>query len=172
MFSRTSSNGFPQLINEPTHIQTSSSSYIDFIFTDQPNLSVNSGVHASLHTNCHHQIVHSSFNLNICYPSPYQRLIWDHKKVDSKNIRKALDLVNWESLFAQKDIDAQVVVFNETILNVFGKYVPNKYITVDNKDPVWMNETIKSKLTAKSVLYRNIFRMEDLKVTSFVSKIS
>ena len=77
LFSLTSSNGFPQLINEPTHIQTSSSSCIDLIFTNQPNLSVNSGVHASLHPNCHHQIIHSSFNLNISYPPPYQRLIWD-----------------------------------------------------------------------------------------------
>ena len=62
LFPLTSSNGFPQLINEPTHIQqTSSSSCIDLIFTNQPNLSVNSGVHASLHPNCHHQIVNSTF---------------------------------------------------------------------------------------------------------------
>ena len=86
LFSLTSSNGFPQLINEPTHIQTSSSSCIDLIFTNQPNLSVNSGVHASLHPNCHHQIIHSSFNLNISYLRPYQRLIWDYREADSKNI--------------------------------------------------------------------------------------
>ena len=36
--SLTSSNGFPQLINEPTHIQTSRSSCIDLIFTNQSNL--------------------------------------------------------------------------------------------------------------------------------------
>ena len=154
MFSLTSSNGFPQLINEPTHIQTSSSSCIDLIFTNQPNLSVNSGVHASLHPNCHHQIIHSSFNLNISYPPPYQRLIWDYKKTDSKNIRKALDSVNWERLFDQKDTNAQVVALNETILNVFRNYVPNKYITIDDKDPVWMNETIKSKIKAKNALYK------------------
>ena len=76
----TSSNGFPQLINEPTHIQTSSFSYTHLIFTDQPNISVNSGVHASINPNFNHQIVHSSFNLIISYPPPYQRLIWDYKK--------------------------------------------------------------------------------------------
>jgi len=67
LYSHTSSNGFSQIINEPTHIQAKNSSCIDLIFTDQPNLSVNSGVHTSLHPNCHHQIVHSSFNLNIYY---------------------------------------------------------------------------------------------------------
>ena len=77
LFSLTSSNGFNQIIDEPTHIQAKSTSCIDLIFTDQPNLSVNSGVHASLHPNCHHQIVHSRYNLHINYPPPYQRLIWD-----------------------------------------------------------------------------------------------
>ena len=60
LYSLTSSNGFSQLINEPTHVKQTV-----LVFTDQPNLSVNSGVHASLHSNCHHQIVHTSFNLNI-----------------------------------------------------------------------------------------------------------
>ena len=137
-----------------THVQANSSSCIDLIFTDQPNLSVNSGVHSSLHQNCHHQIVYSTFNLNIYYPLPYQRLIWDYKKVDSANIRKALDSVNWERLFDQKDINTQVMTLNETILNVFRNYVPNKYITIDDKDPVWMNETIKSKIKTKNKLYK------------------
>ena len=53
--SETSSNGFSQLINEPTHIQTKNSSCIDLIFTHQPMLSVNYGVHTSLHRNYNHQ---------------------------------------------------------------------------------------------------------------------
>ena len=55
------------------------------------------------------------------------------------NIWKVLDLVNWERLFFQKDINAQVVAFNETILNVFHNYVSNTYIAANDKDPVgWM----------------------------------
>ena len=143
-----------QLINVPKHLQTSNSSCIDLIFTDQPNLSVNSGVHASLHPNCHHQLVHSSFNLNISYRPPYQRLVWDYKKADSKNIRKALDSVNWERLFDQKAINAQATAFNEAILNVFRNYVPNKYITIDDKDPVLMSENIKTKIKEKNTFYQ------------------
>ena len=107
LYSLTSSNNFSQLINEPTHIQRNSSSCIDLVFTDRPNLAVNSGVHASLHPNCHHQVVHASFNLNISYPPPYQRLIRDYKKADSVKIRKALDLINWERLFNNKNINGQ-----------------------------------------------------------------
>ena len=154
LFSLTSSNGFSQLINEPTHIQSNSSSCIDLIFTDQPNLSINSGVHSSLHQNCHHQMIHCKFNLNIYYPPPYQRLTWDYKKADSTKIRKALDSVNWKRLFDKKDLNSQVIALNETILNVFRNYVPNRYITVDDKDPVWMNEIIKSKMKTKNNLYK------------------
>ena len=154
LFSLTSSNGFSQLINEPTHTQTNSSSCIDLIFTDQPNLSMNSGAHSSLHPNCYHQIVHSSFNLNIHYPPPYQRLTWDYKKADSIKIREALDSVNWERLFDQKDLNAQVLTLNEIILNVFRNYVHNKNITIDDKDPVWMNETVKNKMKVKNNLFK------------------
>ena len=34
----------------------------------------------------------------------------------------------------------QVVALNKIILNIFRNYVPNKYITIDDKVPVWMNE--------------------------------
>ena len=150
----SSSNGFSQLIDDPTHIKTNNTSCIDLIFTDKPGLSVDFGVHSSLHLNCLHQIIYSTFNLNICNPPPYQRLVWDYKKADPNSIRKALDLVNWERLFNQKSIDAQVATFNDTVLNIFRNFVTNKYITIDDKDPVWMNETIKSKMKAKNIFYK------------------
>ena len=62
--------------------------------------------------------------------------------------------MNWERLFDQEDINAQVVALNETILNFFRNYVPNKYITIDEEDSAWMNETIKSIAKAKNALYK------------------
>ena len=54
----TSQFGLPQLINEPTHV-FNETSCIDLLFTTQPNLVTESGVHSSLHSHCHHQIVFS-----------------------------------------------------------------------------------------------------------------
>ena len=36
--------------------------------------------------------------------------------------------------------------------------MPNKYITVDDKDPVWMNEIIKSKMKAKNKIYKQYIK--------------
>ena len=83
---------------------------------------------------------------------PRQGLIWDYKKADTSNIRKAFDLINWGKRFSHKNINTQVTVFNETILNIFRHYVANKYITCDDKDPVWMNENIKSKRKSKKLI--------------------
>ena len=62
------SNGFHQIISEPTHIQRNNSSCIDLTFTDQPSLVTNNGVHASLQSSCHHRVTHHTFNLNVVYP--------------------------------------------------------------------------------------------------------
>ena len=59
----TSQSGLHQLINVPTHLFPNSCSCIGLIFTSQPNIVVESGVHASLHPNCHHQIIFAKFNL-------------------------------------------------------------------------------------------------------------
>ena len=69
----TSQCGLHQLINESTHLLNNSSWCIDLIFTSQPKVLVESGVHPSLHPNCDHQIIFAEFNLKIYYPSPYLR---------------------------------------------------------------------------------------------------
>ena len=61
----------PQVINEPTHILDNSKSCIDLIFTSQPNTIRDSGIHPSLHSNCHHQIIYAIFDLKVFYPPPY-----------------------------------------------------------------------------------------------------
>ena len=70
----TTSYSFQQLISELTHILKNSSSCIDLIFTDQPNLRTDSGTHPSLHPNCHLNITFCKINLKITYPPPYMRL--------------------------------------------------------------------------------------------------
>ena len=82
----TSNYGLHQLIQEPTHILNSSSSCIDIIFTSQPSLMMESGVHSSLHPNCHHQEVFAKFNLSVLYPPPYEGTVWFYKKTNPELI--------------------------------------------------------------------------------------
>ena len=61
----TSSYGLKQLIGEPTHILSTSSSYNDLLFINQSSMVVNSSVFPSIHQSCHHQIVFANVNLKL-----------------------------------------------------------------------------------------------------------
>ena len=79
----TSLFGLQQVIKEPTYILDTSSSFIDLIFTSQPNLIIESGVHSSLHSNCHHQIIFAKFNLEVVYPLHYVQQVSYYKDANT-----------------------------------------------------------------------------------------
>ena len=143
-----------QLISEPTHILQYSQSCIDLIFTNQPNLVIDSGVHPSLYPQCHHQITFCKINLKIEYPPPYTRLVWDYEKADKNAINRSIEQFDWNRSFYNLDVHEQVCLLNSTLLNIFSNFIPNKYITINDKDPPWMNDQIKTKISKKKQLYK------------------
>ena len=86
----TSQFGLQRVINEPS---SNSSSCFDLIFTSQPNLVMESGVHSSLHPNCHHEIVFAKIKLKGHYPLPYEREIWHYEKANADLIRRSIDQI-------------------------------------------------------------------------------
>ena len=97
--SLTTTHDFKQLISDATDILPQSTSCIDLIFTDQPNHIIYCVTHPSLNKNCHHQITFCKLNLKVEYPPPYQHLVWNFKKSNNDAIKRAIELVNWNSLF-------------------------------------------------------------------------
>ena len=76
------------IISQPTHMQPQTSSCIELTFTDQPNLVVVSGVHPSLHSNCHHQITNCKLNRHMEFPPLCERLIWHCNRA---NVKKKIE---------------------------------------------------------------------------------
>ena len=97
--SLTISYGLRQIISDPTHILPNLSSCIDLIFTNQPKLVTESGVHPSLHTKCHHHIIFAKLSLNKEYLPLYECLIWDYKNADITSIYRAVDIFDWGNSF-------------------------------------------------------------------------
>ena len=110
----TTQFGLHQMINEPPHIENSSS-FIDLIFTSQPNLLVESGTQPSLHPNYHHQIIYAKFNLEVLYPPPYTRKVWHYQDSNVDFIRRSINEFDWDRAFANKHVDEKVLIFNKTV---------------------------------------------------------
>ena len=41
-------------------------------------------------------------------------------------------------------------------MNVFYNYIPNKWITIDDKDPPWMNDETKNKINYRNTFYQQL----------------
>ena len=109
--SLTTVHGFHQLISQPTHLLPQSSS------------------------NCHHQITYCQLNLNIKYPPPCECLVLDYDKTNVESVKKSTESVNLELMFSNKSVHKQVSIFNETLINIFSNFTPNKLVTFDDRDP-------------------------------------
>ena len=144
-----------QFTTEPTHISESFSSCIDCIFSNQPNLIMDSGVHPTLHSKCHHQIIYSKLNLKIEYPPPYTRKIWNYSRSETDLINHSIESFDWSKLFSGKNVHEQVELFNKTLLNIFHNFIPNKIIVCDDRDPPWMNDEIKKMIKRKNWLFQS-----------------
>ena len=83
------------------------------------------------------------------------RLGWDFKRANISSIRKAIKRVDWRFMFLNKNVYEQVSIFKNTLMNIFTNYIPNKYITIDDRDPPWMNETLKNKIKLKKTLHKS-----------------
>ena len=57
------------------------------------------------------------------YPPSYKRLVWHYQQVNTDMIEAAIDLFDWDKSFSYLDVNKQVSVFNETIMNIFGKKI-------------------------------------------------
>ena len=49
-----------------------------------------SGIHYLLHSNCHHCITFSKFDLAIHYPHPYEWEAWNYQKANLDEIRQEI----------------------------------------------------------------------------------
>ena len=114
-----------------------------------------SGVHSSLHPNCHHQITYAKFNLKIYYPPPYEREIWHYGQANVDHIRKAINEFPWERSFENNSVNEKVNIFNTTIKNILSNYIPHETITCDDRDPPWINKNIKQLILEKNQAYKS-----------------
>ena len=150
----TSSYGFTQIISEATHILPNSSSCIDLLFTNQPNMITSSGVLPSIHPNCHHQIIYANINFQVFFPPPYERQVWHFDRADCESIKQSISNIDWNRIFLDMDVNLQVETFNEYLMNILKNFIPNEIIEINDKDPPWITKAIKNKIDKKNQLYR------------------
>ena len=111
--------------------------------------------------------------MKIFYHSPYIRLVWKYRNANVEAKNSAIESFNWENAFDGKDIYAQVVLFNETLLNFLSNFIPSRTKTFTDSYPTWMTENIRNKIKLRKKFYcqymshqtqiRSFLKVEDLR---------
>ena len=149
------SYGLHQLVNQPTYVTDKSSSCIDLIITDQPNMFLDNDIHPSLHTNCRHQINFAELNVQCSPPPPYPRRVWHYDRANVNAIKRSIEDFDWDgSLDACTCIDEQVKILSDVVTNVFTNFTPFSDILINPKEPPWLTKTIKTIYNKYKKKYR------------------
>ena len=169
----TTTLGYTQMIDQPTHIMNDKSPWIGLLFTTISKLLCNVGVKQTTYNKCHH-VIYGSLNLSIPLPPPYCREVWNYKTTDPVCIQRVISLVNWNDVFRNKTADEKVKSLSNILLNIFRNFIPNKVIKVDCKYPSWMNPKIISSLTNRSKLtiYITLIQLKRIKTFSPLNQTS
>ena len=143
------------LIDQPTHILENSKSCIDLIITNQPSLFVESGVHPSLFRGCHHEIIFGKVAVSVPHSPPYEWRMWDYKVADVSSVREFLMDIDWYVEFGDLERNLMTDKFTEILLSIIAENVPNRVITVNEKDPPWITKEAKTSIRRKDRIYNN-----------------
>ena len=147
-------NGLHQLIDEPTHLPREDiETCIDLILTNQPFAFVDSGVIPSPDPLCKHQIIHGNLNFSVPCPPPYKRKLWKYHLADIPRIRERLLHIDWKALFINKTPDVMVTIFSDLFLKIMVTFIPNKVVSIDDKDAPWVTPEVKKILLKNRKLY-------------------
>ena len=79
-------------------------------------------------------------------------------------------MIDWNKLFYNAKVEKQANILHDTLFNIFSNFARSKVVTVDERDPPWINEEIKCKIKSKNKTFqqhlKNGRKMTDFQVVS------
>ena len=81
--------------------------------------------------------------------------MWDYKVDDVLPIRESLMNIDWYLEFGDLKLNVMVNKFTEIILSIIAENVPNRVITVNEKDPPWITKKVKTAIRRKHRIHKS-----------------
>ena len=139
---------------------------MDLICTNQAKLAVDSVFHPSLYPNCHHRIIYCKFNL-LQIPPTYECFVWNYKHFNENALAKALNQVDCNFLFFNKNVHEQVSIVNRLLMNTFSNFNPNELVIFNYQDPGWMMSNLRDKITRENGIYKDYLKKWQIKLSLY-----
>ena len=83
---------------------------------------------------------------------------YDITKANVNHIRKAINVFQWEKSFQNIKVNDMIHLFYRTIENMFYNFIPHETTTCDDRDPPWIDNSVKRLIKDKNEVYRRFKR--------------
>ena len=70
-------------------------------------------------------------------------------------ISNAIQGFDWDKAFLDKSTEEKASILTKTILNIMSNFIPNEIVIIDDQDPPWINNKIKSLIRNKNEYFKN-----------------
>ena len=70
-------------------------------------------------------------------------------------ISKVIQGFDWDKAFLDMSTDEKASILTKAVLNIMCNFIPNEKITIDDRDPPWINNKIKSLIKNKTEYFKN-----------------
>ena len=130
-----------QLTNSATRITELTSSCLDLIMTQSPQIVSRTEVLPAIC--CDHSVPCAYIRNSVIKNKPFKRIIYNYSKLDSNKFCNLLTNVNWRNIIENDTIDLSAADFTDTFFEIAKQCMPAKTIFVRQRDALWINDEIR-----------------------------
>lgn len=141
-----------QLNHQPTRVTSTSSTCIDLVLTQCPDIISSVDVLPAFCSD--HSVLLAILNYKSHRNFRFKRTIYNYEKLDNEKFQALLSLEDWNKIFTDFPIDVSCELFTLTFFEIAKQCMPSKCITVRSRDVPWLNAQIKNTLRLKNRLYK------------------
>ena len=70
-------------------------------------------------------------------------------------ISETIQGFDWDKELLDKSTEEKASILTKTILDIISNFIPNEIVTIDDRDPPWINNKIKSLIKNKNQYFKN-----------------
>ena len=137
-------NNLVQIINNSTFYCKTSSSLLDLVMINDPDIVIYSEVGENILDNSirFHYPISGIINVEKCNNKTFKRKVWQYHRGNYEQYTDILWNTDWDYLIDNTDLDTAVDNVTNTIFNAAEIAIPNKTVCIRKHDLPWINGSI------------------------------
>ena len=144
-------NSLHQLTSEPTRITATSSTCLDLIITQTPELIESTEVLPAAFSD--HSIPCLYLKNTTKPTTSFKRTILNYDKLNKEEYNRLLQLVEWDNIINMGTIDMATEEFIDRLMTSAMQCMPTKVITVRPNDVPWMTDGIRLLIKQRKIIH-------------------